>query len=75
MLLNQLKSGLLARIRSVEGGKQENSRLLEMGLIPGQFIQVSRTAPLGDPISVQIMGYELCLRLSEASLIDVEVLS
>ncbi len=72
--MNQLRVGLQAKICSVSSKKQEYNRLMEMGLIPGQSIRVSRTAPLGDPISVQIMGYELCLRLSEAALIEVEVL-
>jgi ferrous iron transport protein A len=46
-------------------------KLLEMGLLPGRSVQFNFRAPLGDPISVQVAGYSLSLRLSEAQLIEV----
>ncbi len=47
------------------------TKLLEMGLLPGRTVRFNFKAPLGDPISVQIAGYSLSLRLSEAHLIEL----
>ena len=49
-------------------------RLMEMGLLPGTSVRVVRLAPLGDPIDLEIRGYHLSLRKSEAGLIEVEAL-
>jgi Fe2+ transport system protein FeoA len=46
-------------------------RLLEMGLIPGETIEVVRIAPLGDPLEVKIQGYFLSLRKSEAAGVEL----
>ncbi len=47
-------------------------RLLSMGMVPGAKIIVRRAAPLGDPIQIEMRGFNLCLRRSEASAIQVE---
>ena len=47
-------------------------KLMEMGCIPGELIKVEQIAPLGDPISVSVAGYNLSLRLSEAEQIFIE---
>jgi ferrous iron transport protein A len=47
-------------------------KLMEMGCLPGTKIRVNFTAPFGDPISIDVAGYNLSLRLSEASNIIVE---
>jgi Fe2+ transport system protein FeoA len=47
-------------------------KLLEMGCVPGETITIERVAPLGDPISVQVAGYNLSLRQEEADSIIVE---
>lgn len=47
-------------------------RLMEMGIIPGEEVQILRKAPLGDPLEISIMGYNLCIRKSEAQNIEVE---
>ena len=49
-------------------------KLMEMGCIPGETIKVEQKAPLGDPISISVAGYNLSLRLNEAELILVEEL-
>ena len=48
-------------------------KLMEMGCVPGERIFLEQVAPLGDPISVNIAGYSLSLRLDEAEHILVEV--
>lgn len=45
---------------------------LDMGMIPGAEITVVKFAPMGDPMELQIHGYELTLRLAEADQIEVE---
>lgn len=47
-------------------------KLMEMGCIPGEVIRVEQIAPLGDPISISVSGYNLSLRLNEAHQIFVE---
>lgn len=48
------------------------SKLLAMGVVPGALVKVIRAAPLGDPLEIEICGFHLCLRRSEAATIDVE---
>jgi ferrous iron transport protein A len=47
-------------------------KLMEMGCVPGETIIVDQVAPLGDPISILVAGYNLSLRLNEAKNIWVE---
>ena len=47
-------------------------KLLEMGCLPGEVVEVERFAPLGDPIAIRVAGYQLCLRKSEASVIIIK---
>ena len=70
--LAQLPIGSRARIVSIEGTDSNSSRLLEMGLTPGQSIAFVRTALLGDPLEVEVRGYRLSLRKTEASRVIVE---
>ena len=46
-------------------------KLMEMGFIPGEKVIIEQVAPLGDPISIEVAGYRLSLRLNEASKIFV----
>ncbi len=45
---------------------------MEMGFIPGETVVIDQVAPLGDPISIQVAGYHLSLRLNEAQKVIVE---
>jgi len=47
-------------------------RLAALGFLPGNRVRVSRIAPLGDPISIEMNGQEISLRRAEASVIEVE---
>jgi ferrous iron transport protein A len=49
-------------------------KLMEMGCVPGETIIIDQVAPLGDPISILVAGYNLSLRLNEAENIWVEEL-
>ena len=47
-------------------------RLMEMGFVPGEIVTIEQVAPLGDPISISVAGYNLSLRLNEAAKVLVE---
>lgn len=69
--LDQASIGLSARVAAVSGGDATALRLLEMGLTPGVSVTVVGTAPLGDPIELEVRGYRLSIRRSEAARIAV----
>ena len=46
-------------------------KLLEMGFLPGTALRFNFTAPLGDPVCVTVSGFDLSLRLEEASTISI----
>lgn len=70
--LNELKTGKKSRIVSVNGEGALRGRLLDMGLTPRTEIMVRKVAPMGDPIELNLRGYELTLRIEDAKNIDVE---
>ena len=72
MTLNQLKVGSSAIISAVDGNGALRCRLLDMGLIPHTRVTLQKVAPMGDPIEIQVRGYELTLRVEEARKIEVE---
>lgn len=47
-------------------------KFMEMGCVPGEIVKIEQLAPLGDPISITVSGYQLSLRLDEAMMIWVE---
>ncbi|MCF0229365.1 MAG: ferrous iron transport protein B [Parasporobacterium sp.] len=71
MTLKDLKTGDTAVIDTVGGDGALRQHFLDMGVIPGVEAAVIRFAPMGDPMSIRIHGYELTLRLSEAEKIAV----
>ena len=62
------------RVRSVEGDDELSLRLMEMGLTPGVEVAVVGTAPLGDPLELELRGYRLSVRRSEAARVQIEPL-
>ncbi|RLD44754.1 MAG: ferrous iron transport protein B [Bacteroidetes bacterium] len=71
MNLSELKSGDKAIIIKVRGRGAFRKRIIEMGFVVGKQVIVVKNAPLKDPIEYNVMGYEVSLRRSEASLIEV----
>ena len=72
MTLKELEVGKSAVIRSVGGKGALRQHFLDMGMIPGAEVTVVKLAPMGDPMELQIHGYELTLRLAEADQIEIE---
>jgi ferrous iron transport protein A len=68
--LSDLKMGESGVIHSFEND-EIFLKLVEMGCIPGELITVEQIAPLGDPISISVAGYQLSLRMNEADSIFI----
>lgn len=71
MKLSEVKTGDSCVIVKITGHGQFRKRMMEMGFVRGKKITVEQNAPLRDPIKYRIMNYEISLRRSEASLIEV----
>ena len=72
--LSEIKLGSTVEIISFENNDLL-LKLMEMGCIPGERVKIEQVAPLGDPISIAVAGYNLSLRLTEAHGIFVEEVS
>lgn len=71
MNLSQLQNGESGVITKVLGRGAFRKRITEMGFVKGQKVTVVKNAPLKDPVEYNVMGYDLSIRRSEASLIEV----
>ena len=71
MNLSELKTGDKAYIVKVKGHGGFRKRIVEMGFIKGQRVDVLQSAPLQDPVKYRVMGYEVSLRRQEAEKIEV----
>lgn len=69
--LSELEPGQKAIIHSFEND-EIFLKLMEMGCVPGEEVTVEMQAPLGDPISIKVAGYQLSLRIEEAKSILVK---
>lgn len=74
MTISDLKIGENAKVLSVGGEGDLRRHFLDMGLTPGASVTLENKAPMGDPLELNVRGYSLSLRQSEASGIEVELL-
>ena len=72
MTLAELKVGQDAVLRTIGGQGELRHHLLDMGLTPGTEVTLRKVAPMGDPIEVELRGYELTLRLADAQKIEID---
>ena len=70
--LSDIKVGKKAKVLKVGGSGAIRRRIMDMGITKGVEIYVRKVAPLGDPIEIMVRGYELSLRIEDASTIEVE---
>ena len=70
--LSELSVGRQGRVRQITGNDALSLRLMEMGLVPGTEVKLIGTAPLGDPFEVEVSGYHLSVRRSEADRVELE---
>ncbi|WP_294132139.1 ferrous iron transport protein A [uncultured Clostridium sp.] len=70
--LKEIKCGQTVKVKKIEGSGAVRRRIMDMGITKGSEIYVRKVAPLGDPIEINIRGYELTLRKYDAEMIVVE---
>ena len=70
--LRDVKVGETAKVVKLHGEGAVKRRIMDMGITKGVEVYVRKLAPLGDPIEVNVRGYELSLRKADAEMIEVE---
>ena len=70
--LKQAKIGETVKVLKLHGEGAVKRRIMDMGITKGVEIHVRKVAPLGDPIELNIRGYELSVRKQDAQMIEVE---
>ena len=70
--LKDVKCGQTVKVKKVEGAGPIRRRIMDMGITKGTQLTVRKVAPLGDPIEVNVRGYELSLRKADAAMIEVQ---
>lgn len=70
--LKDTKCGETVTVRKLEGSGAVKRRIMDMGITRGTAVLVRKVAPLGDPVEINVRGYELSLRKNDAESILVE---
>lgn len=70
--LRESKVGDTVRVVKLHGEGAVRRRIMDMGLTKGVTVRIRKVAPLGDPIWVNVRGYELSIRKGDAEMIEVE---
>ena len=70
--LRQAKVGDTLKIVKIHGNGAVKRRIMDMGITRGIEVHVRKVAPLGDPVEVNVRGYELSIRKADADMIEVE---
>ncbi len=71
MTLATLNNGEHGKVVALKGDNAVSKRLMEMGIVPGVSLRVIKSAPFGDPLEIRVLGYNLAVRKSEASQIEI----
>ncbi len=69
--LKDVKVGDTATVLRLHGEGATKRRIMDMGLTKGTEVFVRKVAPLGDPLELNVRGYELSLRKDDAEMIEV----
>lgn len=70
--LKEARVGQTVKVVKLNGDGPVKRRIMDMGITKGVEVYVRKVAPLGDPVEVQVRGYELSLRKADAEMIDVQ---
>lgn len=70
--LRQTPVGETAKVVKLHGEGAVKKRIMDMGITKGVEVRVRKLAPLGDPVEINVRGYELSIRKADADLIEVE---
>lgn len=70
--LKDVAVGGTATVKKIHGEGAIRRRIMDMGITKGIEVHIRKVAPLGDPLEIQVRGYELSLRKADAESIEVE---
>ena len=70
--LREAKVGTTVKVVKLHGEGAVKRRIMDMGITKGIEVYVRKLAPLGDPVEVNVRGYELSIRKADAEMIEVE---
>ena len=70
--LREAKIGETVKVKKLHGEGAVKRRIMDMGITKGIEVYVRKVAPLGDPVEVNVRGYELSLRKADAEMIEVD---
>ena len=70
--LSQVKVGETARVVKLHGEGALKRRIMDMGITKGVEVYLRKVAPLGDPMEINVRGYELSIRKADAEMIEIE---
>ena len=70
--LRQAKVGETARVVKLHGEDAVKRRIMDMGITKGVEVYIRKVAPLGDPVEINVRGYELSIRKADADQIEIE---
>ena len=70
--LRDVKVGDTVTVVKLHGEGAVKRRIMDMGITKGVTVYVRKVAPLGDPIEVNVRGYELSIRKADAEMIEIE---
>ena len=71
-ILRDAKVGETCKVVRLHGEGAVKRRIMDMGITKGVSVHIRKVAPLGDPVEVNVRGYELSLRKADAEMIEVE---
>ena len=70
--LKDIRVGDTVSVKKLQGEGAVKRRIMDMGITKGVEVYVRKVAPLGDPVEINVRGYELSLRKADAQMIEVE---
>ena len=70
--LKEIRVGDTVSVKKLHGEGAVKRRIMDMGITKGVEVYVRKVAPLGDPVEINVRGYELSLRKADAQMIEVE---
>ncbi len=73
MTIDDMNIGKAATIVRLFDSGAVSRRMADMGFVPGQVVRIIGVAPLGDTLNIQVMGYNVAIRRSEARLVEVNL--
>lgn len=72
MTLKEVSVGQTVKVAKLDGEGPVKRRIMDMGITKGVELHIRKVAPLGDPVEVNVRGYELSIRKADAEMIEIQ---